>query len=37
MNENITNINWLIMIYPRIEENSDKIRNCDLASFNKKK
>ena len=37
MNENITNINWLITIYQRIEENSDKIRNCDLASFNKKK
>ena len=22
-----TSINWLIMIYPRIGENSDKIRN----------
>lgn len=25
-NENKTNINWLITIYPRIEENPDKIR-----------
>ena len=25
-NENKTNINWLIMIYPRIKENSYKIR-----------
>jgi hypothetical protein len=29
MNENKANINWLITIYPRIEENSDKIRNCE--------
>ena len=21
--------NWLIMIYPRLEESSDKIRNCE--------
>ena len=27
MNENKTNINWLITIYPRIRENSDKIRD----------
>lgn len=26
MNENKTNINWLIKIYPRTEEISDKIR-----------
>ena len=25
MNENKTNINWLITIYPRIAENFDKI------------
>ena len=25
MNENKTKINWLITIYPRIEENFDKI------------
>ena len=25
-NENKTNINWLITIYPRIKENSYKIR-----------
>ena len=24
------NINWLITIYPRIEENSDKIRICEI-------
>ena len=30
MNENKTNINWLSMIYPRIEENSDKIRDCEI-------
>lgn len=30
MNENKTNINWLITIYPRIEENSDKIRDCEI-------
>ena len=29
MNENKTNINWLITIYPRIEENLGKIRNCE--------
>jgi len=26
MNENKTNINWLITIYPRIKENSYKIK-----------
>ena len=26
MNDNKTNINWLITIYLRIRENSDKIR-----------
>jgi len=30
MNENKTNINWLITIYPRIRENSDKIRDCAI-------
>ena len=30
MNENKTNINWLITIYPRIGENFDKIRNCEI-------
>ena len=30
MNENRTNINWLITIYPRIKENSYKIRNCEI-------
>ena len=30
MNENKTNINWLITIYPRIRENSDKIRDCEI-------
>ena len=30
MNENKTNINWLITIYPRIEENLGKIRNCEI-------
>ncbi len=30
MNENKTNINWLIMIYPRIEENLGRIRNCEI-------
>ena len=29
MNENKTNINWLITIYPRIGENLGKIRNCE--------
>ena len=30
MNENKTNINWLITIYTRIGENLDKIRNCKI-------
>ena len=30
MNENKTNINWLITIYPRIGENSYRIRNCEI-------
>ena len=30
MNENKTNINWLITIFPRIKENPDKIRNCEI-------
>ena len=30
MNENKTNINWLITIYPRIKRNSDKIRDCEI-------
>ena len=30
MNENKTNINWLITIYSRIRENSDKIRDCEI-------
>ena len=30
MNENKTNINWLITIYPRIEENQSKMRNCEI-------
>lgn len=25
-----TNINWLITIYPRIGENSDKISDCEI-------
>lgn len=29
-NENKTNINWLITIYPRIDENLGKIRNCEI-------
>ena len=29
MTENKTNINWLITIYSRIEENLGKIRNCE--------
>ena len=29
-NENKTNINWLITIYTRIRENSDKVRNCEI-------
>ena len=30
MNENKTNINWLITIYPRIEENLGKTRDCGI-------
>ena len=30
MNENKTNINWLITIYPRIEENPSKIMDCEI-------
>jgi len=30
MNENKNNINWLITIYPRVEENSYKIRDCEI-------
>ena len=30
MNENKTSINWLITIYPRTEETSDKIRDCEI-------
>ena len=30
MNENKTNINWLITIYPRARENLDIIRNYDI-------
>ena len=30
MLENKTNINWLITIYPRIEENLAKIRDCEI-------
>ena len=30
MNENKTNINWLITIYPRIRENAYKIRTCEI-------
>lgn len=30
MNENKTNINWLITVCPRIKENSDKIRDCEI-------
>ena len=30
MNENKTNINWSITIYPRIEENLGRIRNCEI-------
>ena len=30
MNENKTNINWLITIYPRIRESLGKIRDCDI-------
>ena len=25
-----TNINWLITIFPRIKENLNKIRNCEI-------
>ena len=30
MNENKTNINWLITIYPRIREKLGKIRDCEI-------
>ena len=30
MNENKTNINWLITIYPRIKENTYRIKNCEI-------
>ena len=30
MEENKTNINWLITIYPRIEENLGKICDCEI-------
>jgi len=30
MNENKININWLITIYPRIGENLDKIKICEI-------
>ena len=30
MNENKTNINWLITIYTRIEEKLGRIRNCEI-------
>ena len=30
MNENKTNINWLITTYPRIEENLGKIWDCEI-------
>ncbi len=30
MNENKTNINWLFTIYPRIEENLGKTRDCGI-------
>ena len=29
MNENKTNINWLITIYPRIRENFDNIKEFE--------
>lgn len=29
-NENKANINWLITIYTRIDENLGKIRNCEI-------
>ena len=29
-NENKANINWLITIYIRIDENLGKIRNCEI-------
>ena len=29
-NENKTNINWLITIYPRAKENLGKIRDCEI-------
>ena len=30
MNENKTNINWLISIYPTLSKNAYKIRNCEI-------
>ena len=30
MNENKTNINWLITIYPRTLRNIDNIRDCEI-------
>ena len=30
MNENKTNINWLITIYPRTLKNIDNIRDCEI-------
>ena len=30
MNENKTNTNWLITIYPKIGENLGKIRDCEI-------
>ena len=30
MNENKTNINWLITIYPRIKDNTYKIKDCEI-------
>ena len=33
MNENKTNINWLITIYPRIGEILGKIRDCEILQL----
>ena len=30
MSETKTNINWLITIYPKTEENLGKIRDCEI-------
>ena len=30
MNENKTNINWLITIYSRIKESTYKIKDCEI-------